>query len=196
MDLTKKIRKILFRNRSYTPVPFLILMLLFQKPTLSSIIIGFVLVLIGEGFRYWGVVYAGSSTRTTSGVGANKLIVAGAFAHLRNPLYLGNILIYLGIGIMSLAWFPYLQIIALVFFLFQYHLIIAEEEEFLLATFGKDYEDYKLNVPKLIPRISPYLTEETQNQPMKLAKGLKSERRTLQAILIISLIIVINFIFN
>lgn len=196
MTISKKLGKILFKNRSYTPIPFVILMIIFQKATLASILIGFAVVLIGELFRYWGVVYAGSATRTTSGVGANQLIVSGAFAHLRNPLYLGNILIYLGIGIMSMALFPYLQIIALAFFIFQYFFIIAEEEEFLTKTFGKKYEEYKINVPKLFPRISAYKTEDTKNQPLKLKAGLKSERRTLQAIVIISLIIILTFIFS
>ncbi len=196
MTFRKKLGKILFKNRSYTPIPFVIFMVIFQNATLLSIFIGLTIVVIGELFRYWGVVYAGSATRTTSGVGANQLIVSGAFAHLRNPLYLGNILIYLGVGIMSMALFPYLQIVALAFFTFQYYFIIAEEEEFLLKTFGKKYEAYKAEVPKLIPRISAYKSDDTKNQPLKLKAGLKSERRTLQAILIISLIIILTFIFS
>ncbi|MFZ1291932.1 MAG: isoprenylcysteine carboxylmethyltransferase family protein [Melioribacteraceae bacterium] len=196
MTFRKKLGKILFKNRSYTPIPFVIFMVIFQNATLLSIFIGLTIVVIGELFRYWGVVYAGSATRTTSGVGANQLIVSGAFAHLRNPLYLGNILIYLGVGIMSMALFPYLQIVALAFFTFQYYFIIAEEEEFLLKTFGKKYEAYKVEVPKLIPRISAYESVDTKNQPLKLKAGLKSERRTLQAIVIISLIIILIFIFS
>lgn len=194
--MSKKLGKFLFKNRSYTPIPFVILMIIFQNANLASIIIGLMIVLTGEFFRYWGVVYAGSATRTTSGVGANQLIVSGAFAHLRNPLYLGNILIYLGFGVMSMALFPYLQIIALLFFVFQYHLIIAEEEEFLLKTFGKKYEDYKAAVPKLFPSISAYKSDDSKNQPLKMKAGLKSERRTLQAIIVISLIIILTFIFS
>ncbi|MCB0747317.1 MAG: isoprenylcysteine carboxylmethyltransferase family protein [Ignavibacteriales bacterium] len=195
MTFTEKLRKILFKNRSYTPIPFLIIMVIFQQATLNSILLGLAIVIIGELFRYWGVVYAGSATRTTSGVGARELIVSGAFAHLRNPLYLGNILIYFGVGIMSMALFPYLQIFALIFFIFQYHLIIAEEEDFLTKTFGKKYEEYKAAVPKLFPRISAYKSNEAINQPLKLKAGLKSERRTLQAIVVTSLIIILQYIF-
>jgi protein-S-isoprenylcysteine O-methyltransferase Ste14 len=196
MTLKQKLGKLLFKNRSYTPIPFLLVMIIFQKATLTSIIIGFGLVIIGELFRYWGVIYAGSITRTTSGVGANQLVVSGAFAHLRNPLYLGNILIYVGIGVMSMALAPYLQIIAFLFFIFQYSMIIAEEEEFLTENFGEKYAEYKSRVPKLFPRFSAYKNEDSDKQVYNLKAGLKSERRTLQAIAITSLIIILTYIFR
>lgn len=196
MTLKQKIGKLLFKNRSYTPIPFLLVMIIFQEATLLSIIAGFALVIIGELFRYWGVIYAGSITRTTSGVGANQLVVSGAFSHLRNPLYLGNILIYVGVGIMSMALAPYLQIIALLFFIFQYYMIIAEEEEFLTQHFGEKYAEYKSNVPKLFPRLSAYKNEDSNKQTFNLKAGLKSERRTLQAIAITSLIIILTYILK
>jgi protein-S-isoprenylcysteine O-methyltransferase Ste14 len=196
MTLKQKLGKLLFKNRSYTPIPFLIIMIIFQKATLASIIAGLVLVIIGELFRFWGVAYAGSITRTTSGVGANQLIVSGAFAHLRNPLYLGNILIYFGVGVMSMALAPYLQIIALLFFIFQYYLIIAEEEEFLTKNFGEKYAVYKSHVPTLFPRFSAFKNEDSDKQTCNLIAGLKSETRTLQAIVITSLIIILTYIFS
>ena len=116
--MNKKASKI-FEYRSYTPIPFLVLMFIFFKGTPESMVIGFFMALLGELFRFWGVSYAGSETRTTGEVGATYLVVSGAFAHLRNPLYLGNMLMYLGIGIMSMALFPYLQIVAFLWFVFQ-----------------------------------------------------------------------------
>jgi len=109
----------IFKYRSYTPIPFLILMLIYADASIVSFIVGFVIALSGEAIRLWGVSWAGSETRTTgAGVGGTFLVISGPFAHVRNPLYVGNILIYLGIGIMSMALFPYLQIIAAVFFIF------------------------------------------------------------------------------
>ncbi len=196
MTLKQKLGKLLFKNRSYTPIPFLLIMIIFQEATLFSIIGGFTLVIIGEFFRYWGVIYAGSITRTTSGVGANQLVVSGAFAHLRNPLYFGNILIYVGVGIMSMALAPYLQIIALLFFIFQYYMIIEEEEEFLTKNFGEKYAEYKSHVPKLFPRFSAYKNKDSEKQNYNLKAGLKSERRTLQAIALTSLIIILTYLFR
>ncbi len=189
--------KLLFKYRSYTPIPFLILMVIFQKAELESLICGFVILAIGEFFRIWGVSYAGSETRTTGGgVGGTYLVVSGAFAYVRNPLYLGNMLIYLGIGIMSLALFPYLQIIALVFFYYQYDQIIKEEEKFLLSKFGEIYIDYKNSVPRLIPMFTPYQNPKTEQPPFNPKAGFKSETRTLQAIVSVSLILVILFLVN
>ena len=106
-------RKLLFKYRSYTPIPFLLVMLVFARPTGSSMIVGFLLALLGESIRFWGVSYAGSETRTTGAVGGTQLVTSGPYSHVRNPLYLGNILLYVGIGIMSNALMPYLPLVAL-----------------------------------------------------------------------------------
>lgn len=184
----------LFEIRSYTPIPFLILMLAFANPTVYSIIIGFIIALIGELFRLWGVVYAGSETRTTGSVGGTYLVVSGAFAYLRNPLYLGNILLYTGIGVMSLALFPYLQIAAMLWFYFQYRLIIGEEEKYLSKTFGEAYETYKKNVPRLIPTFKKFKNPGVEQPRLNVSAGLKSERRSLQAFTVITLIMIVLLI--
>ena len=186
----------IFKYRSYTPIPFLILMVAFQNASIISIGIGFAVALLGEFFRLWGVSYAGSETRTTNGVGGTFLVVSGAFAYLRNPLYLGNMLMYVGIGIMSMALFPYLQIIALLFFFWQYTVIIKEEEEFLRTKYGKSYEDYCAAVPKLIPAFKKYKNPGLQQPEYQLKKGLRSERRTLQAFSLIVLIIIIRYVLS
>ena len=103
-------------------------MLAFMKPTLSSIVAGFLIALTGELIRIWSVSFAGSETRTTSGVGGTYLVTQGPYSVVRNPLYIGNILLYVGIGIMSMSLFPYLQLFALCFFIFQYYCIILAEE--------------------------------------------------------------------
>jgi len=192
----KNISKTIFKYRSYTPIPFLILMLAFARPNLQSILIGFFTALIGEIFRFWGVIYAGSETRTTGEVGGTFLVVSGAFAHVRNPLYLGNILLYTGVGIMSNSLFPYLQIVAFFFFLIQYRLIIIAEEDYLLKTFGKQYEHYKKNVPALIPKIKKYSNEEIVQPPLNIKAGLKSEKRSLQAFSLITIILILIYFFS
>jgi len=131
-----------FKYRSYTPIPFLLLMLMFAEPSVMSMIIGFAIALVGELIRFWGVSWAGSETRTTGEVGGTYLIISGSFAFVRNPLYVGNILLYTGIGIMSWSLFPYLQIAALLFFIVQYHFIVLEEEKYLKEKFGNSYKEY------------------------------------------------------
>ncbi|MCX7798359.1 MAG: isoprenylcysteine carboxylmethyltransferase family protein [Melioribacter sp.] len=191
------IAKKIFKYRSYTPIPFLILMLIFQKATIISMITGFIIVLIGEFFRLWGVSYAGSETRTTGNVGGTYLVISGPFAHVRNPLYFGNILIYTGIGVMSMALYPYLLIIAIIFFIWQYQTIIKEEEAFLRNKFGKYYEDYFNSVPRWIPTFTKYKNNNIEQPPFNFKAGLKSEKRTLQAISItIFLLIILYLVTN
>lgn len=182
-----------FKYRSYSPIPFVVLMLVFQEATPISLAVGFAVALLGEFFRFWGVAYAGSETRRTGEVGATYLVVSGAFAHLRNPLYLGNMLMYLGIGIMSYALFPYLQIVALAFFMWQYYVIIKEEEGFLVQKYGNAYEEYRKSVPKLIPSFKAYPNPGIEQPPFNPKAGLKSEMRTLQAFTFIILIVIVRY---
>lgn len=191
----KKVSEYFFKYRSYTPIPFLILMVIFQEATLPSLIVGFIIVCIGEFFRLWGVSYAGSETRTTGGgVGGTYLVVSGAFAHVRNPLYFGNMCIYIGVGLMSFAWYPYLMLIAAVFFFIQYHFIINEEEKYLTEKFGGQYEEYKTSVPRWIPTFMKYENSNTEQPSYDVKKGIISEKRTLQAIVLTTLLLTILYL--
>jgi protein-S-isoprenylcysteine O-methyltransferase Ste14 len=191
-----KLASTLFKYRSYTPIPFLVVMLLFQQATPVSLIAGFVVSIVGELIRFWGVSWAGSETRTTSEVGGSILVISGPFAYVRNPLYIGNILIYFGFGIMSFALFPYLQTTALLFFVFQYHFIVKGEENYLRKTYGSFYVEYVKNVTRFLPRLTPYKNPEIIQPAFKPKEGLRSEKRTLQALILISAIIIILWIIN
>ena len=189
-----KIASRFFKYRSYTPIPFLLLMFFFEDANIWSLIIGFVIALAGEFIRFWGVSWAGSETRTTGSVGGTFLIVSGPFAYVRNPLYLGNILLYFGLGIMSFAIFPYLQIVAIIFFFVQYHFIVKEEEGYLEKAYGKDYEAYVKNVPRFFPKLVSYKVKNLQQPSFNWKSGLKSERRTLQAFSLVTLIILLIWV--
>ncbi|MEJ2505912.1 MAG: isoprenylcysteine carboxylmethyltransferase family protein [Ignavibacteriaceae bacterium] len=191
-----EVAKRLFKYRSYTPLPFLVLMIIFAKPFVLSLIFGFVIAIIGELIRFWGVSWAGSETRTTSGVGGSNLIISGPFAYVRNPLYVGNMMLYLGVGIMSWALFPYLQAAAFIFFAIQYYSIVSEEENFLKTEFGEDYKKYCENVPRFFPRIIPYKNPGIEQPEFNSKKGFRSERRTLQAFASIFLIVIIIWILQ
>ncbi len=185
-----------FKYRSYTPIPFLLLIFFFEDANVWSLLAGFIIALAGELIRFWGVCWAGSETRTTGGVGATFLIISGPFGYVRNPLYIGNILLYFGLGVMSFAIFPYLQIIAIIFFLIQYHFIVKEEEGFLAGAYGKDYEAYIKNVPRFFPKLVPYKVKNIQQPPFNLKSGLKSEKRTLQAFGFVTLTILLIWFFR
>jgi protein-S-isoprenylcysteine O-methyltransferase Ste14 len=147
----------------------------------------------GELLRIWAVSYAGSETRTTK-LGASALVTQGPYAYVRNPLYLGNLLIYFGVSIMANSLFPLLQIIGIIYFYAQYYFIINEEEEFLRAKFKDKYEEYARSVPRFIPKLAPYDDSKQSKLKFDLKAGYKSEKRTFQALTSIMLMVVLIFI--
>jgi protein-S-isoprenylcysteine O-methyltransferase Ste14 len=190
------IRKLMFRARSYTPIPFLVLMVIFARPTLLSIVSGFTLLMIGECLRFWGVSIAGAETRTTGTVGGTYLITTGPFAFVRNPLYVGNMLVYTGVGVMSWAVFPWLLLVAIAWFFVQYSLIITGEEEYLRLRFGQEFASYCREVRRFVPRLTPYRPADPPPKSMDVREGFSSETRTLQAIGLVTAVIVLIYIFR
>ena len=190
------IRQSLFQYRSYTPFPFLFAMVLFALPTPATLLSGVVLTLLGEALRFWGVAYAGSLTRVTGGVGAPDVVIAGPFSYVRNPLYIGNILMYTGVGLMANALTPWLVLVALVYFIFQYSLIVSLEEEFLEKEFGEGYREFKNNVPRFFPRLRPYQNPRQEHQKSNWAEAFRSERRTFQAIVLAMLLVFLIWIWR
>lgn len=190
------VRQFIFKIRSYTPLPFLLLMVLFARPTQVSILVGLVIVLAGELIRFWGVSIAGSETRTTGSVGGTFLITTGPFAYVRNPLYVGNILIYTGVGVMSLALFPWLPMIAAGWFILQYSLIVSREEEYLSETFRHEYARYREQVPRFFPRFTPFRSPDPAVKSVNLRAGISSERRTLQALVLVTMTIMGIYLYQ
>ncbi len=191
-----KLAKFLFTYRSYTPVPFIIIGLIFQEVTSVSFITGLVILLIGETLRLWSICHIGSASRTTAKPSADELSMKGTYGVIRNPLYAGNILIYTGVGIISMAFFPYLQIISFVYFVFQYILIVRLEEKALSEKFSESYTEYKKKVNAFIPKsfsISEF-TESFKN--CRIDKCLRSERSTIIAIFLVVIVFSIILIIK
>ena len=188
------IRRFIFKNRSFTPIPIVLIVIHFSSLSVPYFHIGLLLVLIGEVIRFHAVRYAGGATRTTT-VGAPALCTAGPYARTRNPLYLGNIVIYIGMVFVSGgAWMWSLLLLTITFFILQYALIISLEEETLTLKFSSAYKIYSDNVPRLIPRLNAW-KNKNHRQPLTVKQTLRNEKRTLQNIVIISVIIIFKPIF-
>ncbi|MCK7527397.1 MAG: hypothetical protein MZV64_62230 [Ignavibacteriales bacterium] len=65
----------------------------------------------------------------------------------------------------------------LIFFYFQYRLIVQEEELYLEKTYGKDYENYRKNVPSFFPTLKAYKVDGLKQPEYILSKGLCSEKK-------------------
>jgi protein-S-isoprenylcysteine O-methyltransferase Ste14 len=81
-----------------------------------------------------------------------ELTVTGPYAHTRNPLYLGSMLIAGGFALALLSW-PVAVVLAAGFAII-YIPVIAGEERFLRSAFP-GFDDYCRQVPRLIPRLTP-----------------------------------------
>ena len=145
-----RIGAVLFRNRSWLPVPFLLVTLLAPShANWYNWLVGFVLIVIGESIRLAGVSAAGTVTRRRSR-DVQRLVNYGIFAWVRNPLYVGNFFIWMGFVVISgVLWFlP----VAIVIFAIEYTLIVAYEEGVLESIFGAEYLAYKQTTPRWLPR--------------------------------------------
>jgi protein-S-isoprenylcysteine O-methyltransferase Ste14 len=116
-------------------------------------LIGFIVAMSGQVLRAVaiGLVYIIRGGRKRN-LYAEALVTQGIFAHCRNPLYLGNLLIIAGVGIAANS--TLFLAICLPFFLFAYLSIIAAEENYLEGKFGLEYIDYCKRVNRIIPDFS------------------------------------------
>ncbi len=185
------IRNFFFKYRSFTPIPIGLMIIYFARPSSAYLPAGIALLLCGELIRIWAVSYAGGETRTRN-VGAPALCSSGPYAFVRNPLYVGNMLMYIGIVLIAGAANVFLMIATTVsFFLIQYSLIISLEEETLDSLFGESYVDYKKNVPAIFPRLTRWNSDDNRT-PAGLGKTIKTEKRTLQNVFLILFIIIVR----
>ena len=161
MTLKNKIGNFLFKNRSFTPIPLIILIFIFLKPSYYGqltpyiSIAGLIFIIVGEGIRIISVGYSfpGTSGRE-SYLRADDLNTSGIYSTVRNPLYIGNILIYTGLLI------TYSNLVALISFdiilSIQYFFIINYEEGFLKEKFGEKYLEYCKSSGRIIPKFSSF----------------------------------------
>ncbi len=151
-----KLGNLLFHNRNWLfPLFYLVLFIpspeVFNDPV-TAMLIGFAVTIIGQLIRVVtiGLVYIirGGKNRR---VYAETLVTTGIFSHCRNPLYVGNILILVGLGIASNSLI--FMAIATPLFLFFYQAIVRAEENFLRNKFGAEFDAYCSRVNRWIPNL-------------------------------------------
>lgn len=154
-----KFGNFIFKYRNVIFPLFFVILVFATRPVLGSVTAekwrytaGIAVALSGQIVRAVtiGLAYIIRGGRNRQ-VYAKKLVTDGIFAHSRNPLYLGNILIVIGLGIAAHS-IPF-YIIGIPFFLFMYAAIIRAEEHFLADKFGDEYREYCMSVNRLIPRL-------------------------------------------
>jgi protein-S-isoprenylcysteine O-methyltransferase Ste14 len=118
--------------------------LLLARPSAGSLLAALPLALFGEALRLWA---SGHIEKT------HALATGGPYAHSRNPLYLGSVLLALGAGIAARSPAAIAAIAA--YFVVFYPAIVAEEATFLRAKFPLEYAAWERDVPLFLPRAWP-----------------------------------------
>ncbi len=154
----------LFRWRSYIPLIFLFLfipaLMEFNFPYNSHTadfiweIFCLLISFFGLLIRCFTVCYTprGTSGRNTKTQRADSLNTKGIYSMVRNPLYIGNYLMILGVILSMNAW--YCPIIYTLLFVLYYERIIITEENYLSEKFGEEFAAYTARVPSVIPKFS------------------------------------------
>jgi protein-S-isoprenylcysteine O-methyltransferase Ste14 len=155
-DMTTRIGAWLFRRRTVVPIPLAVALLMIPaSPAQPSALVatGAVLVALGEAIRLWGVRHIGAISRTRSDR-LGRLVASGPFALVRNPLYLGNVVLWGGFAVSArVPWLipAFVAILAL-----EYHAIVRWEERLLEERLGERYRAYAARVPRWLPNTVDY----------------------------------------
>src|SRR5436190_21364890 len=156
-----KIGNFFFKYRNILFI-FLYLLLFIPSPDLFSpevfgpsyyiwpIIIGLLITVTGQAIRgaTIGLAYIVRGGKEGK-VYAEDLVTSGIFNHCRNPLYVGNVLMLFGVGVLSNSLLYVAVFIP--FFLFVYQAIVLAEENFLRKKFGARYDQYTKSINRWLP---------------------------------------------
>jgi protein-S-isoprenylcysteine O-methyltransferase Ste14 len=141
----------LFPRRTWIPLPLIAALLLVPSQALPVwwIVLGALCVAAGEALRINGVRQIGVISRTRSDR-LGPLVDSGPFAYVRNPLYVGNIALWVGFSF--IARLPWLAPVFSALLLFEYHAIVSWEERLLAERLGRAYVEYTRRVPRWVPK--------------------------------------------
>lgn len=138
---------------------------------------------IGLGIRIYTVGYTPKNTsgrNTAEGQVADSLNTTGIYSIVRNPLYLGNFFMWLGLAMFTESlWFV---ISFILFYWIYYERIIYAEEQFLERKFGEKYRLWADKVPVFIPNLGLFTKNELS---FSIKKVLKKEKNGLFAMFLI-----------
>ena len=189
MSLSKEFKtqgETLFRYRGYIPIivllaalvlhlyqlrnnitPDLVYNFSYQLFCLAVSILGLIIRICTLGFAK-----RNTSGRNTTKQIADSLNTSGMYSILRHPLYLGNFLMWLGVGLLIAdCWF--ILFFILLFWIY-YERIMYIEESFLIEKFGNEYTDWSSRVPAFIPHLSKWKSPKLSFNSKKVIRQEKS----------------------
>jgi protein-S-isoprenylcysteine O-methyltransferase Ste14 len=146
-----------FKYRGYM-LPVAVILLIVPSARFTSDpavagLVGFLFAVLGQAAR---VVTIGLAYIIRGGkdhkVYAEDLVTSGLYSHVRNPMYVGNFFLVIGLAIASNSWV--FALIGVPLSLGMHKAIVAAEENFLRNKFGAQFDAYCERVPRWVPRLS------------------------------------------
>jgi protein-S-isoprenylcysteine O-methyltransferase Ste14 len=142
MGFPKRYAEIAARVRVPLGFAVVIVFLAMARPSWRSLVAGATIAVLGLALRAWA---AGHLAKYES------LSTSGPFAYLRNPLYLGTLIVGAGFAVAGAR--PGIGLVLVAFFVMLYLPVIEEEENYLRQRFPA-YAEYERRVPRLWPRLA------------------------------------------
>jgi protein-S-isoprenylcysteine O-methyltransferase Ste14 len=140
-------------RRIRVPLGFLFAVLYFwlARPSWRSLLLAAIVVVPGLLIR---ALASGHVRKNES------LATSGPYAHTRNPLYLGSLVMGLGFCVAARSWWVGLALVVMLVAI--YLPVIRDEEAFLRRTFP-EFEEYAHRVPRMLPRFTAHSSEEKES---------------------------------
>jgi protein-S-isoprenylcysteine O-methyltransferase Ste14 len=112
------------------------------------------LVAAAAGIRTWAGAYLRAEVVFDNNVHSDRLVADGPYRHVRNPLYLGNILLAIGIAALASRLGAVVLILGNLIIVLR---LIGREEAALIEGQGDNYRAFLAAVPRLWPSVRPRL---------------------------------------
>lgn len=145
-------------------------------------VVGVFIILLGQLFRVSARGYKAEHSQDSI-----ALVKSGPYMLVRNPMYLGILLIGLGIVLVLFNWWA--LCVFLFVFMTRYLPLIFKEEKKLSVSFFQEYPAYQKEVPRLMPSIvALFKRDVSEYLPLK-SSWLKKEIGSILAVLLITLLL-------
>jgi len=172
------------------PLPVLGFTIWISQPAGWHSAVGGLLLGVGLGMRGWAVAHIGPASRTRSDE-VRRLVYTGPYELTRNPLYLANLVLYAGAGLMTarLGW-----ALGLVAFMFvHYSLVVRWEEWNLEQKLGEVFRSYRNRVPRWLGSAAPvHAAAPREHADVRWPRALGSERSTVLAVALLAAAILVR----
>jgi protein-S-isoprenylcysteine O-methyltransferase Ste14 len=150
--------------------------------SISIEVLGIVCILLGQIIRVSSRGYKAENSGNSQ-----VLVQSGPYLIVRNPMYLGILLIGLGIVLVLFKW--WMAAVFLAIFIIRYLLLIFEEEKKLLKFFPKEFPAYCHKTPRLLPSLKTLFSQEISIYLPLKSSWLKKEIGTISAVLLMTILI-------